>query len=143
MPERLTELVNSLIEHSRAGVVPWSAGSVPNQYSVLVGDALITIAASMVRSGRPTGFDRSPEVRRVVMRAVSGDGVEVDRVGANAGEAHYESLDALWGLARRKALRVDETLQKISDAIRLGEFSSVENATDIPGDEPSKETVGS
>jgi hypothetical protein len=103
-----SDIVTTLLTKSREGKIDWEEAS-DNSYYVEVGDLTMTVANTKVPS--PSPLPGSIWRPTLTIRNASGNTI------ARVQNSEKDNVAELLELARRKALKIDEALQTLKDAL--------------------------
>ena len=96
-------LINSLLTKTREGRVPWFATASTLEFSVAFSSSSVTI--------RSVPMHPIPDF---ILSIQNADGEEIESCTARfRHDPHYSLLEEMFGLARRKASAIDETIARI------------------------------
>lgn len=114
--EKYETLIKKLIEVTGEGKVVWEKTSSRNEYQAKIGDNAVNIGLfdpeDITNSFIFTPNDCIPKLY-YYLTVVNSDGVPVDSETREETDAGFDKLKTLFDEARRKYLKVDETLDDI------------------------------
>ncbi len=133
----LTTIVEQLLSRTKSEGVPWTQAGSDSDFVVVVGDCPVTLSRmrSMVRDGDRRGAGTKMMVRLTVRD--DGDSI-VEQATVGEDDPDYASIHELWEGARRKALRVEETLRAVMEGIGSGAFSVPADDDDLEEHAPRR-----
>lgn len=116
---RVLKVVESLVDATAKGEVPWELAGSENRIVVLAGSSTITLHREFA------GFLKHDEKQfNFVVRIANQDGFEVSRVDVKPTHPLNKFLSAMWDQALRAALSVDATLESLETAVSSNMFRS-------------------
>lgn len=113
IPENYTSIINNIVEKTKAGKANWRETSDPDTVLLSFSEYSFMLCKSepnqwtrmMTMAGTPT--------TTIEFRLISNEGKIVDSFELRQRDEHWELMNNLYEMARRKAMGVDNILKKL------------------------------
>ena len=106
------ELIDKIIERTNEGKIKWETTSDSLKFLCKIGDRTVVVY-SYVYNFNPTGMD----LNCISFEILDFFGEKIDGIYVDESELDFAKMTDLYDMARRNALRIDQTIRDLLDAL--------------------------